>query len=91
MVIFPMDDESFADFMQRQAPPGWTIRQVARERYAITTDDGLTAIVSRKSVSKGWRVSKGWEVKIYDTGIATEFTVTTPEGRELFFHTCWNP
>jgi hypothetical protein len=63
-VIFPMDDEPFDVFMQRQAPEGWTIREAAGVcRYEITTD----------------------------TGVAYEFTITTPDGRELWFHDCWNP
>jgi hypothetical protein len=88
-VIFPEDGESFADFLQRQAPKGWTIRRDVRTRYTITTNDGLTAIVSRKRI--GWRVSRGWKLNIHDTGIAEEFTVHTPDGRRLWFHTCWNP
>jgi hypothetical protein len=85
-VLFPMDGESFADFMQRQAPEGWTIHQAPGIcRYEITTDDGRKAIVDRSGISKGWTV------KVLDTGIAYEFTVTTPDGREIFFHDCWCP
>jgi hypothetical protein len=86
-VIFPMDDEPFDVFMQRQAPEGWTIREAAGVcRYEITTDDGVTAIVDYR----GW-ISDRWQVKILDTGVAYEFTITTPDGRELWFHDCWNP
>jgi hypothetical protein len=70
-----------------QAPKGWIIRQAEGIcRYQITTDDGLTATVDHRG-----KISKGWQVKILDTGIATEFTVTTPDGRELWFHDCFNP
>jgi hypothetical protein len=86
-VIFPVRGESFADFLQRQAPVGWTIRELEGiSRYQITTDNGLTAIVDYRG-----EISQSWQVKILDTGIATEFTVTTPDGPELWFHDCWNP
>jgi hypothetical protein len=87
MVIFPMEDESLADFLQRQAPKGWTIRKVAGIcRYEITTDTGLEATVDYRG-----NISEGWHVKINDTGIAYEFTTTTPDGRGLWFHDCFNP
>jgi hypothetical protein len=87
MVLFPMDDETFAHFLQRQAPLGWTIREVPGIcRYEIITDNGLTATVDYR----GW-ISDGWQVKILDTGVAYEFTVTSRDGRELWFHDCWNP
>jgi hypothetical protein len=87
MVIFPMDDESFADFLQRQAPEGWTIRELEGiSRYQIKTDNGLIATVDYRG-----NITAGWKLKIHDTGIATEFTVTTPDGREIWFHNCWNP
>jgi hypothetical protein len=84
-VIFPMDDEPFADFLQRQAPEGWTITATKHGTYQITTDDGLTATVDYRG-----NISAGWKVKIHNTGISTEFTVKTPDGRELWFHDCWN-
>jgi hypothetical protein len=92
IVIYPLDGESLADFMQRQAPEGWTIIAVKHAFiYRITTNDGLTAIVSSPELAPGWRISDGWQLKILDTGVATEFTVTTPDGRELWFHDCWHP
>jgi hypothetical protein len=90
-VIFPMEGESFADFLQRQAPEGWTLTSAERGNYQITTDNGLTAIVSRWGRVPGWHISEGWQVKILNTGISTEFTATTPDGRKLWFHNCWNP
>ena len=79
-----MDDEPFDAFLQRQAPEGWTITAVKHGTYQITTDNGLTTTVSRRGIADGWRV------KIHDTGISAEFTITTPDGRELWFHDCWN-
>jgi hypothetical protein len=83
-VIFPMDDEPFDAFLQRQAPEGWTITSAKHGTYQITTDNGLTATVNRRGISDGWHV------KLHDTGIAMEFTVTAPDGREFWFHDCWN-
>jgi hypothetical protein len=100
-VEFPVTDRGywrpFDRFLQRQAPRGWRIRAIysttykpgqepiARPiRYLITTDDGHAATVSRSGISEGW------QLKLHDTGISTEFTVTTPDGRELWFHDCWN-
>jgi hypothetical protein len=90
----------FDRFLQRQAPRGWTIRAIYSTtyepghqpdtrpvRYQITTDDGREAIVDRFRFG----ISEGWTVKVLDTGIAYEFTVTTPDGREIWFHDCWNP
>jgi hypothetical protein len=57
-----------------------------RYSYQITTDNGLTTTVDPSGIS-----AKGWAVKVHNTGIAYEFTVTTPDGRELWFHDCWNP
>jgi hypothetical protein len=91
-VLFPEEGESFADFLQRQAPAGWTITAIERRMgYLITTDNGLAANVSRSETAPGWRIAEGWRVKILNTGISTEFTITTPDGRELWFHDCWNP
>jgi hypothetical protein len=91
-VPFPLDGESFADFVQRQAPQGWTIIAVNPGiAYRITTDDGLTATVRRPERLPGWHISDGWQIEIRDAGISTEFTVTAPDGQELFFHDCFNP
>jgi hypothetical protein len=77
---------TFADFLQQQAPEGWKILDLFYNRYAIETDDGLTATIDERG-----GISAGWAVKIRDTGISREFTVTTPDGRELWFHDCFNP
>jgi hypothetical protein len=85
----------FDRFLQRQAPKGWTIKaiyepadpcEVRPARYEITTDDGLIAIVERSG-----SISEGWMAVVRDTGIADEFIISTPDGRTVFFHTCWNP
>jgi hypothetical protein len=82
---------SLARFLQRQAPKGWKITAVRHGiSYQITTGDGVSATVSRPERAPGWHISEGWQVKILNTGISTEFTVTTPDGRSLFFHDCWN-
>jgi hypothetical protein len=69
-----------------QAPEGWTLTSAERGNYQITTDDGLTAIINTRR-----QISDGWTVKVHNTGISREFTVTTPDGREVWFHDCWNP
>ena len=84
-VIFPDDDEPFPDFIQRQAPPGWTIKPLGTASYEIKDDQGNRATI------EGGRITDGWAVSVYGTGIASEFTVKTPDGRTLWFHDCWNP
>jgi hypothetical protein len=85
-VLHPMPYESFADFLQRQAPKGWSILDLCHNRYRIETGDGLSAAIDERG-----GISAGWTVKVRDTGISREFTVTAPDGRELFFHDCWHP
>jgi hypothetical protein len=85
-VIFPMDDEPFDAFLQRQAPKGWAICEAAQGGYGIMTDTGFAALID-----SGGTITDGWKVAIRDTGISREFTVTAPDGRELWFHDCYDP
>jgi hypothetical protein len=80
------DDIPFASFLQQQAPEGWKILDISHNRYAIETDDGLTATIDERC-----QITGGWVVQVRDTGISREFTVTTPDGRKLWFHDCWHP
>jgi hypothetical protein len=75
-----------ASLSPQWAKSSWKIRDLSHNRYAIETDDGNTALIDERG-----GISAGWTVKVRDTGISREFMVTALDGRELWFHDCWNP